>query len=166
MANIARELLKRQYLELLKDEHCMFSIGLENDDYFKWRVCFEGPPETAYEGGIFTVTLTFPSDFPNNPPKMQFQEEMWHPNIYPDGTVCISILHAPGQDRYNEQERPEERWRPVLGVENILVSVVSMLGEPNLCSPANVDAAIQLKSNPAQYRKRVQALARKTLGDG
>ncbi|AFZ81741.1 ubiquitin-conjugating enzyme E2, putative [Theileria equi strain WA] len=163
MAIIARELLKRQYIELTKDPCSMFSVGLEDDDIFKWRVCFEGPPETPYEGGIFSVILTFPEDFPNSPPQMLFEQEMWHPNIYPDGKVCISILHPPGTDRYNEQEKPEERWRPIFGVESILISVISMLGEPNLESPANVDAGIHLKSNPADYRKKVQRLARKTL---
>ena len=42
--------------------------------------------------------MTFPDDYPNNPPKMIFKTPMWHPNIYPDGNVCISILHAPGFD--------------------------------------------------------------------
>lgn len=126
-------------------------------------MCFEGPIDTAYEGGIFTVILTFPPDFPNNPPEMKFDHEMWHPNIYPDGTVCISILHPPGSDLYNEQERPEERWRPILGVESILISVYSMLEEPNISSPANVDAALHLKSDPLDYKKKVQLLTRQTL---
>ena len=42
---------------------------------------------TRYEGGIFTTILKFPGDFPNNPPEMRFETEMWHPNIYPDGRV-------------------------------------------------------------------------------
>lgn len=47
-------------------------------------------------------SLVFPEDYPNNPPVMQFRTEMWHPNIYPDGKVCISILHPPGTDAFNE----------------------------------------------------------------
>eukprot|EP00922_Rhytidocystis_sp_ex-Travisia-forbesii_P032790 GHVS01048794.1.p2 GENE.GHVS01048794.1~~GHVS01048794.1.p2 ORF type:complete len:147 (+),score=22.04 GHVS01048794.1:112-552(+) len=143
MATLARGLLKKQFVELCRDDTFGFSVGLEDDsDLFKWRVCFEGPPDTLYEGGIFNATLTFPEDFPNSPPEMKFDQDMWHPNVYPDGRVCISILHAPGTDRFNEQEKAEERWRPILGVESILVSVISMLGEPNLDSPANVDAGV------------------------
>jgi len=142
MANVARELLKKQFVELTRDDSSGFSVGLDDDsNWFKWRVCFEGPPDTLYEGGIFTAVLSFPEDFPNNPPDMKFEQEMLHPNIYPDGRVCISILHPPGTDRYNEQESADERWRPILGVESILVSVISMLGEPNLDSAANIDAA-------------------------
>lgn len=56
--------------------------------------------------------------------------------------MCISILHPPGPDPVNLEETAAERWRPVLGVEAILMSVMSMLGSPNLDSPANVDAAV------------------------
>lgn len=98
---------------------------------------------------------------------MTFQTEMLHPNIYPDGKVCISILHAPGEDQFNLQEKSEERWRPILNVESVLVSVLSMLTDtaPNLDSPANVDAAKLFKEDPKQYRKQVRRLARKSQED-
>jgi len=164
MSHIARELLKRQLIELTRDDQAGFSVGLVDDsDFFKWQVCFEGPADSLFEGGIFNATLTFPSDFPNSPPVMKFETEMWHPNIYPDGRVCISILHPPGTDRFNDQETAEERWRPILGVESILVSVLSMLVDPNLTSPANVDAAVQMKNDPDAWKKRVRQLARKSV---
>ena len=119
------------------------SIGLVDDnDLFKWSVIFEGPEETLYEGGYFKAELKFPEDYPNNPPEMKFISKMWHPNIYPDGKVCISILHAPGVDEMNSQEKAEERWRPILGVESVLMSVISMLNDPNIESPANIDASV------------------------
>ena len=81
--------------------------------------------------------MTFPKDYPLSPPVMKFTTEMYHPNsrifiiiltilVYPDGTVCISILHAPGNDP-NGYEHASERWSPVQSVEKILLSVVSML---------------------------------------
>lgn len=57
---------------------------------------------------------------------MKFSCEMYHPNVYPDGNVCISILHSPGDDP-NQYEHASERWSPVQSVEKILLSVVSML---------------------------------------
>ena len=72
---------------------------------------------------------------------------MWHPNIFPDGKVCISILHAPGTDSMNTMEKAEERWRPILGVESILISVISMLNDPNIDSPANLDASLQFRDD-------------------
>ena len=119
------------------------SIGLVNDDdLFKWSVIFEGPEDTLYEGGYFKAEIEFPDDFPNNPPKMIFKSKMWHPNIYDNGNVCISILHAPGADLMNTAEKAEERWRPILGVEAVLMSVISMLNDHNIDSPANLDASI------------------------
>eukprot|EP00914_Ancora_sagittata_P020251 GHVO01040166.1.p1 GENE.GHVO01040166.1~~GHVO01040166.1.p1 ORF type:complete len:127 (+),score=25.25 GHVO01040166.1:477-857(+) len=124
---------------------------------------FEGPPETLYEGGLFSAVLNFPEDFPNNPPEMRFETEMWHPNIYSDGRVCISILHPPGTDEFNTQESADERWRPILGVEAILVSVISMLGEPNLESIANIDAAKHYQTSFEEYQKKVRKAARRTI---
>ena len=71
-------------------------------------------------------------------------------SVYEDGRVCISILHPPGEDRFNSQESADERWRPILGVEAIIVSVISMLSDPNDESPANIDAAVRPSLPPSQ----------------
>lgn len=112
---------------------------------------------------MFEADLRFPDDFPNNPPEMVFTSEMWHPNIYPDGRVCISILHPPGVDRFNEAETADERWRPILGVEQILVSVISLFTDPNDESPANVDAAVMWRDDRKAFRRRVRRTVEKTL---
>jgi len=74
-------------------------------------------------------------------------------------------LHSPGNDPFNQQEKAEERWRPVLGVEQILISVVSMLSEPNIDSPANIDAAKHFRDNKEDYRKKVRMLVNKSMDD-
>jgi len=165
MSRAARMMLEKEFIALSKDETSGFSIGYEDDDMFRWRVVFEGPPDSLYEGGIYNTLLTFPEDFPSNPPSMRFLTEMWHPNIYTDGNVCISILHPPGTDRFNEQESADERWRPIIGVHSILMSVISMLVDPNINSAANVDAAVQFKNDPEGWKKRVRRLTRKSVDD-
>ena len=115
------------------------------------------------EGGIFIAQLDFPFDFPNSPPKMRFTSAIWHPNVYPDGRVCISILHPPGTDVFNAEETAEERWRPILSVEAVLLSVISMLADPNPSSPANIDAAVMFRKDPAAYKKRCKECVRRTL---
>ncbi len=164
------------------------SVGLVDDsNIFLWELMVMGPPDTLYEGGFFKAKLEFPRDFPNNPPTMTFTSEMWHPNgisfcfltssllvafspsvlffpftVYEDGRVCISILHPPGEDKFNEQETAEERWRPVLGVESIIISVISMLSDPNDESPANLDAAIMWRTNESDFKRRVRQIVRKS----
>ena len=166
MNKFSSAILKPQLQECMKQTDLGFSVGLiDENDFFKWSVCFTGPEDTIYEGGFFKAILTFPEDFPQNPPEMKFITEMWHPNIYPDGKVCISILHPPGVDQFNELEKAEERWRPVLGVEQILISVISMLNEPNIESPANIDASVMFRDHREKYEQKVRELVLKSMED-
>ncbi|KAL7390816.1 hypothetical protein ABVT39_000008 [Epinephelus coioides] len=134
-------LLRKQLAELNKNPVEGFSAGLiDDDDIYKWEVVIIGPQDTLFEGGFFKAYLTFPYDYPLRPPKMKFITEIWHPNVAKNGDVCISILHEPGEDKFG-YEKPEERWLPIHTVETIMISVISMLADPNSDSPANVDAA-------------------------
>lgn len=63
---------------------------------------------------------------------------------------------------YGLQETAEERWRPILGVEAIIISVISMLSDPNDSSPANIDAAVMWRDNRADFKKRVRADVRRS----
>lgn len=147
------------------------SVGLENNQINSWRISFAGPSDTLYEGGYFQAMMKFPDDYPNSPPQFKFLTEMWHPNsnqsfdskVYLDGRVCISILH--GQDEMNDQEPPETRWRPILTPEDVLISIVSMLSEPNINSPANVDAGKMFRDKPDEYKRQVRKLIDKALED-
>lgn len=110
---------------------------------------------------------------------MKFVTEMWHPNIDQNGdgeslnlvckkffidscvSVCISILHEPGDDKWG-YEKASERWLPVHTVETIIISVISMLAEPNDESPANVDAAKQWRESYPEFKRRVARCVRKS----
>jgi ubiquitin-conjugating enzyme E2 G1 len=98
----ALERLRKEFGDLCQNEDIGFSVGLENDNFLTWNVFIQGESDTLYEGGYYSASLEFTADYPNQPPEMRFRTEMWHPNIYPDGKVCISILHPPGTDAFNE----------------------------------------------------------------
>jgi len=161
--NFGKVLLAKQLKELEKQSDG-FSVGLLDDDnLYEWQVIVEGPTNTLYEGGYFQAKLEFPPEFPNKPPVMTFTTPgFWHPNVYKDGKVCISILHEAKEDPLNPQESIDEKWRPILGIEAILISVMSMLSEPNFDSPANIDAAVQWKKDPENYKKRIRNLVKKS----
>merc|ERR1712070_36593 len=160
--SMAALLLVSQLKELNKNPIEGFSAGLVSDeDIFLWEIMVMGPPDTLYEGGFFKATLKFPKDFPQMPPEMKFVSDVFHPNVYADGRVCISILHQPGEDPMG-YERAEERWSPVHTVETILVSVISMLSNPNDESPANVDAAVMWRDDLPAFKKRVGQCVRKS----
>merc|ERR1711991_194507 len=105
----------------------------------RWTIFMEGPKGTPFEGGIYELELVFPHDYPNQPPDLTFKSQFWHPNVYPDGLICISILHAAGDDE-RSGESYDIRWKPINSVSSVLNSVLLMLMEPNFSSPANVDA--------------------------
>lgn len=155
-------LLKRQLNELRKHPVDGFSAGLKDEsNLYEWEIMIIGPPDTLYEGGFLRAELIFPPEYPLMPPKMKFLTPMWHPNVYEDGGVCISILHAPGTDEWGYEDAGE-RWLPVHTIESILLSVISLLSSdtPNLDSPANVDAAKQVREDIKAYRKKVRRLVR------
>jgi ubiquitin-conjugating enzyme E2 G2 len=74
--------------------------------------------------------------------------------VYPNGVVCISILHPPGDDplRY---ESASERWSPVQGVRSVLLSVLSMLAEPNIESGADIEVRPSFSGNDTAKRRSV-----------
>jgi len=130
----------------------------DEDNFFEWSVYIEGPRDTPYEGGIFEMKMEFPKEFPMMPPELYFVSEFWHPNVYKDGKVCISILHPPGEDELSD-ELPGERWMPSQSVTSILLSVISILNDPNFSSPANVDASVECRNDFNKYTDRIKKLA-------
>ncbi|KAG2391807.1 hypothetical protein C9374_013292 [Naegleria lovaniensis] len=155
--------LAKELKELQKNPVEGFSAGLKDENnLYEWDILIIGPPETLYEGGMFRAIMTFPEDYPNSPPKLQFTTPIWHPNIYSDGKVCISILHPPGEDEWG-YEKASERWLPIHSVESILISVISMLSNPNDESPANLDAAKQWREDKEGYKKKVRRLVNDSI---
>ena len=155
-------LVARARTELSRNPIEGFSAGLRDDcNVFEWQVTVMGPPDTLYEGGFFICNMSFPKDYPNKPPSVKFVSEMWHPNVYADGRVCISILHSPGDDPHGYEDA-SERWSPVQTVETIMLSIISMLSAPNDESPANIDAAKEFREDFPAFKKRVARCVRRS----
>ncbi|XP_077128266.1 ubiquitin-conjugating enzyme E2 G2 isoform X1 [Ranitomeya variabilis] len=181
MAGTALKRLMAEYKQLtLNPPEGIVAGPINEENFFEWEALImeavrrlllcnlktktqRGPEDTCFECGVFPAILSFPLDYPLSPPKMRFTCEMFHPNIYPDGRVCISILHAPGDDPMG-YESSAERWSPVQSVEKILLSVVSMLAEPNDESGANVDASKMWREDREQFNKIARQTVQKSLG--
>jgi len=137
--------------QLNKEPNCFFSVSPKSNNFHKWDVMIIGPPDTLFEGALIKAELEFPDEYPSKPPKFIFTTPLYHPNIYPDGKVCISILHE-GVDEFG-YEKLSERWNPTQSVNSILMSIISMLSAPNFESPANVDASKLWRDNYNEYKK-------------
>jgi ubiquitin-conjugating enzyme E2 G1 len=134
------------------------SGGMGN--FFVWNVLLVGPPESPFEGGIFKCQFTFSKDYPNKAPEFKFLSNIPHPNIYPDGKVCISILHE-GKDEWGYEDI-SERWNPSHSVNSVLMSILSMLPNPNFESPANVDISVMWKNKWDEYKKMIYYIVAKS----
>ena len=156
--------LKKELSDLVKDSGDS-GVGATpiNDNILHLTGSLKGPDGTPYDGGTFLVDIVIPQQYPFEPPKMKFTTPVWHPNIHEDGKVCISILHAPGEDATG-YEKSEERWSPVQSIEKVLISVLSMLAEPNDESPANVDAAKMWRDDRAMFHKKCLDNVKISLG--
>lgn len=160
---MAEKILLNEYKALSKEGWT--NISLVNDNIFEWSVALIVlNPDSPYYGGYFKARMTFPKNYPYEPPDFRFERPLWHPNVYLDGRLCISILHSPGDDIMSG-ELAGERWTPVQRVESILISVISLMDDAEVSSPANVDAGVMKRKDPAAYSERVKQDREKSKGD-
>jgi len=164
MAGSALKRLMAEYKQLtLNPPEGIIAGPVNEENFFEWEALSRVPRAHVGRTACSVAKLSFPHDYPLSPPKMKFVTDLFHPNIYPDGRVCISILHAPGEDPMG-YETSAERWSPVQSVEKILLSVVSMLAEPNDESAANVDASKMWRDDRTKFESIANLTVQKSLG--
>jgi len=151
---MTQALLLKEYRALAKEK--WVQIDIDEAHIFHWNVALMVlNPDSLYYGGYFKAEMSFPKDYPYKPPDFRFSNPLWHPNIYSDGRLCISILHAPGEDMMSG-ESAGERWSPAQQVESVLISILSLLDDAEISSPANVDASVMLRDNKEAFEARVR----------
>eukprot|EP01041_Mallomonas_annulata_P007687 gene7687-15735_t len=119
----------------------------------KWETGIPGKDNTDWSGGLFKVTMEFPDEYPSKPPKCKFVPPLYHPNIYPSGTVCLSILNE------------DEGWSPAITIKQMLLGIQDLLDNPNPKSPAQREAYEMYVNNRAEYRRKIREQATKNLPD-
>lgn len=113
----------------------------EGENIFIWIGTIEGGKGTMYEGLSYKLSLRFPTDYPFKPPHVKFETMCFHPNVDQYGNICLDIL--------------QDKWSSAYDCRTILLSIQSLLGEPNTESPLNSSAAALWK-NQEDYRKMVR----------
>ena len=119
---------------------------------YMWSGCIDGPDNSAYAGGKFRFRLDLPPDYPYSPPRMFFETKVYHPNIKstsddsktPFGIVCIDILQK------------DKGWSPTLTIEKILLSVMSLLTDPNPDHPLEHEIARECKHKRERYERKAK----------
>jgi len=134
----AAKRITRELADLRSDPPANCSAGPINDsDIFNWEGIIFGPPDSPFTGGVFNVNIQFPGDYPFRPPRVVFTTKIYHPNINSQGFICLDIL--------------KQNWSPALTISKVLLSILSMLCDPNPADPLMPDIATQYTNNRAEY---------------
>ncbi|KAG7950831.1 hypothetical protein I3843_13G136100 [Carya illinoinensis] len=135
--------LQSELMALMMSGESGISAFPEDDNIFCWKGTITGSKDTVFEGTEYKLSFLFSNDYPFKPPKVKFETGCFHPNVDVFGNICLDIL--------------QDKWSSAYDVRTILLSIQSLLGEPNISSPLNTQAA-QLWSNQEEYRKMVEKL--------
>ena len=124
--------------------------------------------DSAYAGGVFFLSITFPTDYPFKPPKVSFTTKVYHPNINANGSISVDILG--------------DQWCPALTISkgqppvpscndnfsngifpSVLLSICSLLTDPNPDDPLVPDIAHLYKTDRARYERIAREWTRKCV---
>jgi ubiquitin-conjugating enzyme E2 G1 len=148
------KIILKHYEKYMKDPLENINIEEPSSDIYNWNFILIGPKDTPWEDEIYNGIISFPKTYPFNPPEIKFTSNLFHPNIYSDGKVCISILHD-GIDEFG-YEHSSERWSPVQTIQSIFLSIITLFHAPNCESPANVDASILYRNSIRDFTKKIR----------
>lgn len=120
-AMAATKRLQKELDELNKNPNEQFSAGPVGEDLFHWDAVLRGPPDSPYADGVFFLKVDFPVEYPFKPPKVRFITKIYHCNVNSQGAICLSILN--------------DQWSPALTISKVLLSISSLLTDPNPADP-------------------------------
>ena len=109
------------------------SAGPINDNMTQWQATIMGPEGSPYHGGIFNLKIDFPENYPFKPPKVMFTTKIYHCNINSTGGICLDIL--------------KNQWSPALTISKVLLSICSLMDDPNPNDPLVSEIAELLRTN-------------------
>ena len=137
MATLKR--IAEELKEITKDPPTNCSAGPVEEDLFHWVATIMGPEDSPYHGGIFYLDIYFTNDYPFKPPKINFKTQIYHPNINTSGAICLDIL--------------KDQWSPALTIYKVLISICSLLTDPNPNDPLEPDIANVYLENRETYNE-------------
>jgi len=146
--NMALKRINKEYRDLQKDPPANTSAGPVNEsDMFNWKATIMGPEDSPYAGGLFFLNIHFPTDYPFKPPKVQFTTKIFHPNINSNGGICLDIL--------------KDQWSPALTISKVLLSICSLLTDPNPDDPLVPEIAQMYKKDRKKFDETAKQWTRK-----
>ena len=122
-------------------EYCKASPE-KGENLYYWKGTLLPPNDTPYGGGTFHLDIHFPTDYPFKAPKITFKTKIFHPNISPEGAICLDILKS--------------NWSPALTINKVLLSLLSLLADPNPNDPLVQEPARLYIEDKEEYEKKAR----------
>ena len=139
---MAQRRIRKELEEVRRDPPAQCSAGPIGENIFNWQATILGPSDSPFQGGVFILEIRFPNNYPFKPPMVRFSTKIYHPNIDSSGNICLDIL--------------QNQWSPALTIAKVLLSICSLLTDPNPSDPLSPEAA-RIYIND---RKRYDQIAR------
>ncbi|RMY36334.1 hypothetical protein D0866_04016 [Hortaea werneckii] len=117
--------LQSELMTLMTQPTTGISAFPSGSDMTHWNATLQGPTETPYASKTFKLTLAYPHNYPYAPPEVLFKTPIYHPNVDFSGRICLDILKPAGSGK------EEGAWSAVMNTQTVLLSIQSLLGEPN-----------------------------------
>ncbi|CAO3618946.1 unnamed protein product [Cunninghamella echinulata] len=109
--------ITKELREITLDPPPNCSAGPKGDNLYEWVATISGPTDSPYDGGIFFLDISLPKEYPFKPPTVIFRTRIYHCNISSKGSICLDIL--------------KDNWSPALSISKVLLSICSLLTNPN-----------------------------------
>ena len=140
MSTLMRLNYELQHIHELKDMNITaFPI---NDNLYEWFAYICGPDNSPYKDGKFKLSIIFPENYPFSPPSINFITKIYHCNINSSGGICLDIL--------------KDQWSPALTLNKVLLSIISLINDPNPDDPLVPEIAQLYLNDHAQYLKNAE----------
>ena len=135
--------IQKELEEIKSEPPTNCSAGpISEDNLFIWQATIIGPSKSPYAGGYFKLNIVFSDKYPFKPPKIKFVTRIFHPNINSRGSICLDILNT--------------NWSPALTITKVLLSISSLLTDPNPNDPLSKEAADLYLRSREQYNLRAR----------
>lgn len=134
--------LKNEWQKLIEDPLDNISAGPVNGDFYNWEANIIGPSNSVYQGAIFKLKIKIPENYPFKPPKIKFITPIYHPNINKFGDICLDTITT--------------NWAPIMSIGKVLLSICSLLTDPNPDDPLEPQIAELYKNDRAEYNRKAR----------